>query len=79
MFRAGSRLSLSRSGGTFLSLSEIWLAGVEVSAKPRKKQHRCLSEASFDAARGEQEGEMRGKTSRRRDTEAKGQGVPLSF
>ena len=70
-------MKASKAKAAFLSLSEIWLGGVKLSAKPRMSSIDCLSEASFDAARGEQEGEMRGKSSSRRDTGAKGQGGRL--
>jgi len=74
MFRSGSPLSPGSPKGTSLSLSEDWLGGAGSLCEAEDKQHRCLSAASFDAARGEQLRLPAGETLERRGRE-----VPLIF
>ena len=74
--RSGNPLSLFPKRAVRF-LSEDWLGGVGSLCEAEDKQHRCLSPFCFL-------GEFRCcprravKTSRRRDTEAKGQGGPRS-
>jgi hypothetical protein len=62
--------------GTRLSLSEDWLGGVGSLCEAEEKRHRCLSPLRLSAGEFRCRPRRAAKTSRRRDTEAKGQGVP---